>query len=99
MTRGELELKLLQERNKLLAESVDLQREHLAFSRQQAAESAKRIGDYGDELLKEGLRDVLSELRSAEAQSLPEDDEIIIGHLREAIKKLTLLTTTTKAGE
>lgn len=87
------ELGLLVERNQLLRESVDLQRQHLEFSRQQAAESAKRIGEYGDKLLKEGLRDILSELRAADAQSVPEDDKIIMDHLRSAIAKLTMLTT------
>lgn len=83
---------LLKERNRLLAESVELQRESLDFTKSQAKESAKRIGDYGDQLLKDGLRDVLSELRSAESQSVPGDDAIIMGHLRAAISKLEVLT-------
>lgn len=90
------EWELLKERNRLLADSVDLQREHLAFSKQQAAESAKRIGDYGDQLLKDGMRDVLSELRVAETQSVPEDDQIIMEHLRAAISKLEMLTVSSK---
>lgn len=92
MKLEELQCTLLKERNKLLAESVDLQWQALDFMRAQAKESAKRISDYGDKLLKEGLLDVLSELRSAEAQSVPEDDEIIMGHLRAAISKLEVLT-------
>jgi hypothetical protein len=87
-----VQLVLLRERNKLLAESVDLQRQSMEFAKHQAAEQAKRIGDYGDKLLKEGLRDVLSELRVAEAQTLPDDDKIIMERIREAIKKLEMLT-------
>lgn len=86
------ELALLIERNRLLAELVDLQREYLAFSKQQAAESTKKIGDFGDQLLKQGLQQVLAELRTADLQSIPEDDRIIMDHIREAIKKLEALT-------
>jgi hypothetical protein len=61
------------------------------MAKQQATDSAKRIGDYADQRLKEGLKDILSDLRSADSQSTEEDDAIIMGHLRAAISKLEML--------
>jgi hypothetical protein len=91
MTGQAVHIELLKERNKLLRESVELQREHFDWSKQQALEQQKRLGDYADKLWKDGLKDILSELRSADSQSIPEDDAIIMGHVREAIKKLEIL--------
>lgn len=77
---------MLAERNKLLAESVALQRESMDFSREQATASAKRIGDYADELLKIGIRQVLEDLKSVDVQDDPR--QCILS----AVSKLDALT-------
>lgn len=70
-TLEQLEIQLLQERNELLRESVELQRDGLTFQKEQAAASTRRIGEYANSLLKEGINSVLSDLRLAVKEDHP----------------------------
>lgn len=82
----EFDRQLLQERNTLLRESVELQREGLELSKKQAVESTKRIGDYVDRLLIEGINAVINDLHAATTEVY--NDKTV----QEALKKLKILT-------